>query len=363
MAKALDVEVSLLSNFPAGSPGMAVVDLTAIATSFTSDDGASYGLSETTRWDATAAPESLNLNLGESETVVISVLGPTSHPPALGILNFTITASTSLSGLTGITSPDTSEVFSVYIHDLVAAELEDSPIIPGSPGVQTDATLRLSNVGNALANFTLEIDELEGWDLILVNNSVTNLVPQVATFPSGFTVGTDITVRATPPLDARADEIHLIDVKVYDDEGRLMDNGSARFVLDEVIDGLLEPNSINMEIPILENRTQTAVFQIRNMGNSEQTFDLDIGSFVGGTDFTVSPLQDVTIPPGANSTQEVTVKALNSAREDEIYSLDIILLRAGERTYCAACLRAAAGTWISAGDRGACAFCAQCERG
>ena len=33
-----------------------MVDLTAIATSFTSDDGASYGLSETTRWDATAAP-------------------------------------------------------------------------------------------------------------------------------------------------------------------------------------------------------------------------------------------------------------------------------------------------------------------
>ena len=329
MAKALDVEVSLLSNFPTGSPGMAVVDLTALPTSFTSDDGASYGLSETTRWNATAAPESLNLQLGESATVVIGVLGPTSHPPALGILNFTITASTSLSGLTGITSPDTSEVFSVFIQDVIAAELEDSPIIPGSPGVQSNATLRLSNVGNALANFTLEMEELEGWDLILVNNSVTNLVPQVATFPSGFTVGTDITVRATPPLDARADEIHLIDVKVYDDEGRLMDNGSARFVLDEVIDGLLEPNSINMEIPILENRTQTAVFQIRNMGNSEQTFDLDIGSFVGGTDFTVSPLQDVTIPPGANSTQEVTVTALNSARADEIYSFDIILLRDG----------------------------------
>ena len=108
-----------------------------------------------------------------------------------------------------------------------------------------------------------------------------------------------------------------------------MDNGSARFVLDEVIDGLLEPDSIDIEIPILESRTQTAVFQIRNMGNSEQTFDLDIGSFVGGTDFTVSPLQGITIPPGANLTQEVTVTALNSARADGTYSFDIILLRDG----------------------------------
>ena len=329
MAKTLDVEVSLLSNFPAGSPGMAVVNLTALPTSFTSEDSASYGLSEITRWDATAAPESLNLQLGESANVVISVLGPTSHLPAFGVLNFTITASTSLSGLTGITSPDTSEIFSVYIGDLIAANLEDSPIIPGSPGVQSNATLRLSNVGNALANFTLEMEEIEGWDLILVDNSVTNLAPQVATFPSGFTVGVDITVRATPPLNARADEVHLVDVKVYDDEGRLMDNGSARFVLDEVVDGLLEPDSINIEIPILDSRTQTAVFQIRNMGNSEQTFDLDTGSFVGGTDFTVSPLQSVTVPPGANVTQEVTVTALNSARADGTYSFDIILLRDG----------------------------------
>ena len=329
MAKTLDVEVSLMSNFPSGSPGLAVVDLTVLATSFTSYDGASYGLSENTRWDATPAPASLNLNLGESAIVVLSVLGPTAHLPAHGLLNFTITASTSLSGLTGITSPDTSAVFSVNIGDVIDADLADSPVIPGSPGVQSNATLRLSNIGNTLSNFTLEMEELEGWDLILVNNAVTGLVPQVATFPTGFDVGTDITVSATPPLDARADEVHLVNVNVYDEEGHFMDNGSARFVLDEVIDGLLEPDTINMEIPILENRTQTAVFQIRNMGNSEQTFDIDIGSFVGGTDFTVSPLQDVTIPPGANVTQEVTVTALNSARADTTYSFDIILLKDG----------------------------------
>ena len=45
------------------------------------------------------------------------------------------------------------------------------------------------------------MEELEGWDLILVDNNRLRIYIQVATFPSGFTVSQQFTVRATPPLD------------------------------------------------------------------------------------------------------------------------------------------------------------------
>ena len=72
-------------------------------------------------------------------------------------------------------------------------------------------------------------------------------------------------VTATPPSDARADIVHEIEILLFDEEGSFVDNGTARFVLDEVIGALIEPDSLEIEVP--SEGTQTASFIVRNMGN------------------------------------------------------------------------------------------------
>ena len=323
-----DVEVILLSNFPSGTTGSAVVNITSIPTTFSSVDGATYGTQEILRWDSTLAPGSVSLDLGESRTIVASVLGPTEALPAAGELNFTLTATTSLSGMVGITSPQTTSSFRVILDTVIDGELEDSPITAGVPGVQNDATMNLVNTGNALSDYTLSSPGLPGWIVNLTPNAVTALAPEVGTWPSGIdSVFQSVVVAATPPTDARADIVHEIEILLFDGEGRFVDNGTASFVLDEVIGASIEPDQMYIEVP--SEGTQTASFQVRNLGNSLQTYDLSTGNFVGGTDFTVGAPSSVTVEPGANITLTVDVTALSGARADSSYSFELILEHMG----------------------------------
>ncbi|MBA46028.1 MAG: hypothetical protein CMB31_05520 [Euryarchaeota archaeon] len=324
MFEMFDLEVSLLSNFPSGTIGSAAIIITSEATQFTSVDGASYGSQEPSRWDSSVGPNSINLDLGESGTVVISVLGPTEALPAAGVLNFTITASTSLSGMVGITSPETTASFQAIIETVIDGELEDSPITAGIPGEENDATMVLTNTGNALSDYSLTTSGLPGWVVNFTPNAVTALAPEVGTWPTGIdSVFQNVVVTATPPSDARADIVHEIEILLFDSEGSFVDNGTARFVLDEVIGALIEPDSMEIEVP--NEGTQTASFIVRNTGNSLQTFDISTGNFVGGTDFTIGAPNSVTVEPGANATLSVDVTALASARADSTYSFELIL--------------------------------------
>ena len=324
MFKMFDLEVSLLSNFPSGTMGSAIVNITSEATQFTSVDGAIYGAQESSRWDSSVGPNSTNLDLGQSRILVTSVLGPTETLPAAGALNFTLTASTSLSGMVGITSPDTTATFRVIIETVIDGELDDSPITAGVPSVENDATMVLTNNGNALSDYTLSTSGLPGWVVNLTPNAVTALAPEVGTWPTGIdSVFQNVVVTATPPSDARADIVHEIEILLFDEEGSFVDNGTARFVLDEVIGALIEPDSLEIEVP--SEGTQTASFIVRNMGNSLQSFDISTGNFVGGTDFTIGAPSTVTVEPGANATLSVDVTALSTARADSTYSFELIL--------------------------------------
>ena len=324
MFKMFDLEVSLLSNFPSGTMGSAIINITSQATQFTSVDGATYGAQEPSRWDSSVGPNSTSLDLGQSRTLVTSVLGPTETLPAAGVLNFTLTASTSLSGMVGITSPDTSSTFRVIIETVTDGELEDSPITAGVPAVENNATMVLTNNGNALSDYTLSTAGLPGWVVSLTPNAVTALAPEVGTWPTGIdSVFQNVVVTATPPSDARADIVHEIEILLFDGEGSFVDNGTARFVLDEVIGALIEPDSLEIEVP--SEGTQTASFIVRNMGNSLQSFDISTGNFVGGTDFTIGAPSTVTVEPGANATLSVDVTALSTARADSTYSFELIL--------------------------------------
>ena len=198
MFKMFDLEVSLLSNFPSGTMGSAIVNITSEATQFTSVDGAIYGAQESSRWDSSVGPNSTNLDLGQSRILVTSVLGPTETLPAAGALNFTLTASTSLSGMVGITSPDTTATFRVIIETVIDGELDDSPITAGVPSVENDATMVLTNNGNALSDYTLSTSGLPGWVVNLTPNAVTALAPEVGTWPTGIdSVFQNVVVTAT----------------------------------------------------------------------------------------------------------------------------------------------------------------------
>ena len=65
--------------------------------------------------------------------------------------------------MVGITSPDTTATFRVIIETVIDGELDDSPITECVPSVENDATLVLTNNGNALSDYTLSTSGLPGW--------------------------------------------------------------------------------------------------------------------------------------------------------------------------------------------------------
>ena len=66
----------------------------------------------------------------------------------------------------------------------IDGELEDSPITAGIPGEENEATMVLTNTGNALSDYSLTTSGLPGWVVNFTPNAVTALAPEVGTWPT-----------------------------------------------------------------------------------------------------------------------------------------------------------------------------------
>lgn len=335
----VDFEVSIIHNLGSNST-LAQVNLAPKSTgsdatgkSFTALNGGSAA--EKTRWMATATPSTMELEPGEVGygKVAIGFTPNAEFPyPSAGTFTFAFSAVSDWGSFPNTLSKNSSTTVSIDIEEYFSAELTSSSVIAtGDPSSQITFDMQLVNNGNSASNFTLGVIGIEDWDVSLSTNAVnalssrTNLYPQTSTMnPDGnkFTV----TVRATPPATASADQIHEVWVYANSTEtDELLAYSSALFQLTELISAEMVPANSTAVIDswgATRVGQTTIMLQLNNTGNSNVTYDLQIWNLDGSVqvsfadDGTEQLQKSQTVAPGAQAIVRVYATVGLTARAD-----------------------------------------------
>ena len=253
--------------------------------------------SENSRWQATVQTSSsssastLELLPGETGYGMVGLsFSPTpDFPyPSAGQLNYSFMATSSWAAFSGAISRNATATVSMSIAEIWSAELTSSGAANGDPGTPITSEVVLKNTGNDPANFTIEYVPKPGWTITLGSTAANLLPSRTNLFPDNGTGGTAsqdqrvITVTATPPSSARADETHQVWVYVNSTEtGELLAYAPALFTLTEVISAELYPptsTAIITPSPSLDSRVgqKTLIALLNNTGNKNITYNLSL---------------------------------------------------------------------------------------
>ena len=260
---------------------------------FLQDTPAGSSLIENSRWTATVQTSSsssastLELLPGETGYGMVGLsFGPTPdfQYPSAGHLNFSFMATSSWAAFSGAISRNATATVSMSIAEIWSAELTSSGAANGDPGTAISSEVVLENTGNDPANFTIGYVPKPGWTITL-GSTAANLVPSKTNlYNDGSSTQNQrqITVTATPPASARADETHQVWVYANSTEtGELLAYAPALFTLTEVISAELYPptsTAIITPSPSLESRVgqKTLVALLNNTGNKNVTYNLSL---------------------------------------------------------------------------------------
>lgn len=260
---------------------------------FLQDTPAGSSLIENSRWTATVQTSSsssastLELLPGETGYGMVGLsFGPTPdfQYPSAGHLNFSFMATSSWAAFSGAISRNATATVSMSIAELWSAELTSSGAANGDPGTAISSEVVLENTGNDPANFTIGYVPKPGWTITL-GSTAANLVPSMTNlYNDGSSTQNQrtITVTATPPASARADETHQVWVYANSTEtGELLAYAPALFTLTEVISAELYPPSSTAVItpsPSLDSRVgqKTLIALLNNTGNKNITYNLSL---------------------------------------------------------------------------------------
>ena len=260
---------------------------------FLQDTPAGSSLIENSRWTATVQTSSsssastLELLPGETGYGMVGLsFGPTPdfQYPSAGHLNFSFMATSSWAAFSGAISRNATATVSMSIAELWSAELTSSGAANGDPGTPISSEVVLENTGNDPANFTIGYVPKPGWTITL-GSTAANLVPSKTNlYNDGSSTQNQrtITVTATPPASARADETHQVWVYANSTEtGELLAYAPALFTLTEVISAELYPPTSTAVItpsPSLESRVgqKTLIALLNNTGNKNVTYNLSL---------------------------------------------------------------------------------------
>ena len=352
----IDFEVSIVHNLGSNDT-LAQVSLSPIVGSeFT--NGMSFqqdtplggsSADELTRWTASAAPSTMELEPGEIGHGIVALAfnsNPVDFPyPSAGTLTFSFEATSDWGTFPGTLSRNASASVTVDIHEIQSAELTSSGVAVGDPGSSISTTLILKNTGNDPANFTLGYVSKPGWTISIppaanMLQSKTNLFH---VYQSGGQSNQDqfeVTVTATPPPTASADEVHEIWVYANStDTGELLAYAPAWFRLTEVVSAEFYPLQStavidSSEMPDLSetNRVgqKTIITVLNNTGNTNITYDLSLSvsdgdklsvCFNEAGDCQMNTTQ--LVQPGSQGIVRVYAKASALARADVIQSFNV----------------------------------------
>ena len=291
---------------------------------------------EYTRWVSSITPSTMEISPGE---IGYGVVGIVHQPygefqyPAAGVFNFEFTSTSDWGNFPGTISKDASTNITFAIGTLYSAELTTGETGVGDPATAISASMNLKNTGNDLADFSINVIPIEGWDIAVSKPSVSQMRSRTNLYPlveSGDTSdATDFTVTATPPATASADTTHEVWVYVNSSvTGELLSYAPAYFQLSELTDAQLSPGNSTAIIDRLGQ--STIMLQLNNSGNSNRTFDLSLDNH-DPTEIQVSFADDGTvqlskqqlIAPGGQAIVRIYALAGTTARADSLSKFEV----------------------------------------
>ena len=322
-----DIEMELRHNLISGISTTVDIQLSAEPISFTSSRP-SNGPNEIFRWNSSVTPSQTSMELGETESLVTSILGPSDMLPLAGSLSIDVIANLTLSGaLSGIQAPESSITLTLEIPELTLADVEIPPPTTVTPEVLSSIDLTISNTGNHQANFTLSVDGPEGWTTSISPTTIPNLNSIVDAWPSVGGDNTTVSLSVTAPQNTRADTPFEVNVTIMDDDGEVLTVAVIPFLVEEVIGASLTPEYAVAVIPV--NGNSSIALEANNTGNSLQTFTISIEESLDDINLTLISDTDIDIEPGEVSIVQIEVTSEQFARADENHSAQVVLYHNG----------------------------------
>jgi hypothetical protein len=327
ISRFVDIEMELRHNLISGISTSVDIQLSAEPNSFTSSSP-SNGPNEIFRWNSSVTPSQTSMELGETESLVATILGPSDLLPLAGTLSIDVIANLTLSGaLSGIQAPESNISITLDIPELTLADIEIPPPTIVTPEILSSVPLTISNTGNHQTNFTLSADGPEGWIISISPTTISSLHSIIDAWPSvgGDNMTTSLSVTAPP--NTRADIPFEVNVTVISDSGEVLTVASIPFLVEEVIGASLTPEYAVAVIPV--NGNSSIALEANNTGNSLQTFTISIEESLDDINLTLISATDIDIQPGEVSIVQIEVTSEQFARADENHSAQVVLYHNG----------------------------------
>ena len=327
VSRFVDLDMELRHNLISGISTSVDIELFANSTIFTSSVPGN-GASEIFRWNSSVTPNQTSMDLGESQPLVATILGPSDLLPLAGNLTVDIIANLTLSGaLSGIQAPESSLSLVLKIPELQLAAVETLPPTTVIPETLTSVPINITNTGNYQSDFTLDAEGPEGWIVSISPTSLSNLHCIVDEWPSVGNDNATISLSVTAPPNTRADTVFDVIVSVLNSSGEILAQTPIPFLVQEVIGATLTPEYAVAVIPV--NGIASIALEANNTGNSLQTFDILIEETLDDINLTMISNSQVDIEPGEVSIVQIEVTADQFARADENHSAQVILFHNG----------------------------------
>ena len=326
ISRFIDVEMELRHN-TVGLSTTVDVQISANPSVFTSSRP-SNGPNEILRWNSSVTPNQTSMDLGASESLVTTILGPSDFLPLAGHLTIDVVANLTLSGaLSGIEAPESNISLTLIIPELTLAEIEIPPPTIVTPEILSATPLNISNIGNHQSNFTFEVEGPEGWTTSISPTSISNLNSIVDAWPSVGGDNITTTLSVTAPQNTRADTPFDVIVTVMDESGEVLTQAPITYLVEEVIGGTLSPEYAVAVIPV--NGNSSIALEANNTGNSLQTFSIVIEESLDDINLTMISDPAIQIEPGEVSIVQIEVTSEQFARADENHSAEVVLYHNG----------------------------------
>ena len=325
-----DIEMELRHNLNSNNTSISTtvdIQLSAAPIAFTSSRP-SNGPNEIFRWNSSVTPSQTSMELGETESLVASILGPSDMLPLAGSLSFDVTANLTLSGaLSGIQAPESNISLTLEIPELTLADVEIPPPTTVIPEVLSSTPITIFNTGNHQTNLTLSVEGPEGWTTSISPTTISGLHSIVDAWPSVGVDNATTSLSVTAPQNTRADTPFEVNVTVMGDDGEVLTVAAIPFLVEEVIGASLTPEYAVAAIPV--NGNSSIALEANNTGNSLQTFTISIEESLDDINLTLISDTDIDIEPGEVSIVQIEVTSEQFARADENHSAQVVLYHNG----------------------------------
>jgi len=327
ISRFVDMDMELRHNLISGISTTVDIQILANASGFSSSNP-SNGLNEILRWNCSATPDQTSMDLGDTQPLVATILGPSDFHPLAGTVTIDVIANLTLSGaLSGIQAPESKISLTLDIPEYSQAEIEIPPPTTVVPEILATVPITLTNTGNHQTNFTYSTSGPDGWTVSVNPSSTPNLHSTVDAWPSVGGDNATLTLSVTAPQNTRADTPFSVNITVFSDSGEILTVAPIPFLVQEVLGGSLSIDYAVAVIPV--NGNSSIALEANNTGNSLQSFTIAIEESLDDINLTMISDTEIEIEPGEFSIVQVRVSADQFARADENHSAQIVLYHNG----------------------------------